>query len=57
MAWGAWLVGDVVLPWTTMVTWHWWVGVTDDGGGWKKIVWLLTMPNQMSAFSDAHLGR
>ena len=27
----------------------WWLG--------KKIVWLFTMPNQTSAFADAHLGR
>ena len=27
----------------------WWLG--------KKPVWLLTMPNQMSAFADARLGR
>ena len=27
------------LPWATMVTWHWWVGmvgVADDGGGWGR---------------------
>ena len=27
----------------------WWLG--------KKIVWLFMMPNQMSAFADAHLRR
>ena len=43
----------------------WWaVGAMGDCGDvasvgwlWNKLVWLLTMPNQTSAFADAHLGR
>ena len=43
--------------------WLWWHGISLGGccGQWwwlrKKIVWLLTMPNQMLAFAEACLGR